>query len=121
MNDTVKTYGLWALKIVAALAFLAAGTAKFMSVPMMVETFENVGVGQWFRYVTGTIEIAGAVLLFVPRKAFYGASLLAVTMVGAVLTHLVLIGGSPVPAIFLLLITGTIAFATREQFTQQTA
>jgi hypothetical protein len=33
------------------------------------------------------IEVAGAVLLWVPRKYVIGAALLGATMVGAVLTH----------------------------------
>jgi len=116
MNSNIKTYGLWALKILAGLAFLAAGYAKLTGVEMMVATFDSVGFGQWFRYVTGAIEIVGAVLLFVPGKAFYGAAMLAITMFGAVTTHFVLIGGNPIPAIILLVITATIAWSNKEQF-----
>ena len=49
---------------------------------MMVETFEKVGVGQWFRYVTGAIEIGSAILLLIPRLAPVGAALLVCTMTG---------------------------------------
>lgn len=118
MNSTVKKYGLWALIILAALAFLAAGFAKLSGAEMMLATFEGVGVGQWLRYVTGAIEIAGAIALFVPGKAAYGAVALAITMVGAVLTHLVLIGGSPLPAIVLLAITATIVWSHKDQINQ---
>ena len=44
--------------------------------------FETIGVGQWFRYVTGAIEFASAVLLLTPRFAGVGALLLVPTMVG---------------------------------------
>lgn len=115
MNSKLKVYGLWALKVLAGLAFLAAGYAKLTGAEMMVATFDGVGVGQWFRYVTGAIEVVGAVLLFVPGKAFYGASMLALTMVGAIATHLVLIGGSPLPAVILLAIAATIAWSSKEQ------
>ncbi|MGE4611094.1 MAG: DoxX family protein [Paracoccaceae bacterium] len=115
MTNNLKTYGLWALKIFAGLAFLAAGYAKLSGVEMMVATFDGVGIGQWFRYVTGAIEVAGAVLLFVPGKVFYGAAMLSVTMLGAIATHLVLIGGSPLPAIILLAITATIAWNNKDQ------
>ncbi|MBL4873775.1 MAG: DoxX family protein [Rhodobacteraceae bacterium] len=115
MNSKMKIYGLWVLKTLAALAFLGAAYAKLTGVEMMVATFDGIGIGQWFRYVTGVIEIVGAVLLFVPGKAFYGASLLAVTMFGAIASHLVLIGGNPLPAIILLAITATIAWNNKEQ------
>jgi putative oxidoreductase len=88
-----------ALQILTAAAFLMAGFAKLSGQPMMVETFDRVGIGQWFRYVTGGLEIASAILLLIPRLTPVGAALLVCTMIGAVLTHLVLIGGSPVPAV----------------------
>ena len=115
MNNKLKYYGLWTLKVLAGLAFLAAGYAKLTGAEMMIATFDGVGIGQWFRYVTGAIEVVGAVLLFVPGKAFYGAVMLAVTMTGAVAAHLLLIGGSPLPALILLAITATIAWSNKEQ------
>lgn len=113
----VSRYALWALKIIAGLAFLAAGAAKLAGAQQMVAVFDGVGVGQWFRYATGLIEIAGAALLFVPGKAIYGAGLLGCTMIGAIFTHLFLIGGSPVPAVVLLLICAAIAWMHRDQAT----
>ena len=78
---------------------------------MMVQLFGVIGLGQWFRYVTGTIEVVSAVLLLIPSVAAYGAAALAVTMVGAIITHLFIIGGSPAMAILLLASTATIAWA----------
>ena len=97
-----KNVALWALQILTAAAFFLAGFATLSGYPMMVETFDKIGIGQWFRYVTGTIEIASAILLLIPRLAPVGAALLVCTMIGAVLTHLFLIGGSPVAALVLL-------------------
>ena len=97
-----KNVALWALQILVAAAFLMAGFAKLSGQPMMVETFDKVGIGQWFRYVTGGIEVMSAILLLIPRFTPVGAALLVCTMTGAVLSHLVLIGGSPAPALVLL-------------------
>jgi putative oxidoreductase len=33
----------------------------------MVEMFANIGIGQWFRYVVGALEVAGAAGVLVPR------------------------------------------------------
>lgn len=114
MSEKVKFYGLWALKILTAAAFLAAGISKLSGAEMMVEVFEKIGVGQWFRYVTGAIEIVGAASLFLPSKAVYGAGLLAATMIGAILAHLFLIGGNPMPAIVLLVLTLVIVWNHRK-------
>ena len=39
-----------------------------MGKPEMVALFTAVGFGQWFRYVTGILELTGAVLIMVPRR-----------------------------------------------------
>jgi len=107
------TAGLWTLTILCAALFLFAGSSKLAGQAMMVQTFDAIGIGQWFRYLTGTIEVAGAALLFIPSLAFFGAVALAVTMVGAVITHLFVIGGNPVVPILLLAATSTIAYLRR--------
>src|SRR5687768_8586279 len=93
--------GLWSVKALLAAAFLAAGSAKLYGVPMMVQTFEHVGVGQWLRYLTGFLEVVGAVAVLIPTVAGFGGVLLAAIMVGATLTHLLVVPGSPIPAIVL--------------------
>ena len=64
---------------------------------------------------TGIIEVVSAVLLFLPGRAIYGAGLLICTMIGAVLTHLFLIGGSAVPALVLLVLSAIIAWMHKDQ------
>ena len=103
----------WGLQGLAAFAFVAAGGSKLAAVPAMVDMFAKVGAGQWFRYLTGALEVFGAVALLFPRTAFYGALLLAMVMVGAIVTHLTVLGGSPIPALVLLLIVGTVAWLRR--------
>jgi uncharacterized membrane protein YphA (DoxX/SURF4 family) len=101
---------LWTLQLIAAGMFLFAGTLKLSGAPLMVQMFGLIGLGQWFRFLTGGIEVAGAFLLFVPALAPFAAAVLAATMGCAVLTHLVVLGGSPLPALLLLLATSTIAW-----------
>jgi len=115
MQNSLGKYGLLALKILAALGFIAAGLAKLAGASMMVATFEAIGVGQWFRYVTGLIEVVSAVMLFVPGVQAIGAGLLLCTMIGAVLAHTFILGPSAVPAIVLGLIVAVITYAHRDQ------
>jgi uncharacterized membrane protein YphA (DoxX/SURF4 family) len=98
---SAKNIGLWALQILTAAAFLATGFMKLSGHPMTVETFEKVGVGQWFRYAIGLIEVSSALLLLVPRLTPVGAALVLCTMIGATFSHLFVLGGSALPAMLL--------------------
>ena len=100
-QSNMKNIALWVPQVLTAAAFLMAGFAKLSGQPMMVETFDKIGIGQWFRYITGGIEVASAISLLIPRLSPVGAAILVCVMCGAVLTHLLLIGGSPAPALVL--------------------
>ena len=107
--------GLWILQIGAAGMFLMVGFLKLSGDAQMVGLFDAIGLGQWFRYVTGSLEVLGAVLLLVPRLSGLGALLLVPVMLGAVPTHLFVVGGSPLPAIILLIVTGVTAWGRRQR------
>ena len=109
------TIVLWVLQVLAAAAFLAAGSFKLIAAPQMVEIFQHIGIGQWFRIVTGVVEVVGGIALLIPAVAAFGGLLLATTMVFATLTHLFVIGGNPLPAIVLFAITATIAWLRRDR------
>ena len=109
-SGKVRLITLWILSGLVALAFLGAGGAKLAGTASMVELFDKVGRGQWFRYFTGLLEVAGAIGLLIPRYALYAAGLLAVVMVGAIFTHLTVLGTSPAVPVVLLVLSGTIAF-----------
>jgi putative oxidoreductase len=104
---------VWGVRILLALAFGAAGAAKLAGVPQMVQVFDAIGFGQWFRVLTGVVEVIGAALLLVPATGFFGGLLLTATMVGAVGTHLVLIGGNPAPALMLGALAAFVAWQLR--------
>jgi hypothetical protein len=106
---------LWGLQVALAALFLLAGGAKLAGAPSMVAVFEAIGAGQWFRYVTGLIEVVSAVALLVPELAPFGALLLVPTMVGAIATHLLIIGGSAARPAPLLLGSLAIAWARRDR------
>lgn len=109
------TYASIGLRGLLTLAFLAAGGAKLIGAEMMVATYDTIGLGQWFRYLTAIIEIGGAVLLWLPGRQVVGAALLGGTMVGAVLAHWFILGPSAFPAIALGLIAAAVLFVHRAQ------
>jgi uncharacterized membrane protein YphA (DoxX/SURF4 family) len=78
--------GDWAVRLAVGLAYLAFGWEKFPSGAdaRWVRFFHDIGIGDWFRYFTGIVELLGAVLVLIPRTAMIGLGMLAVTMFGAV-------------------------------------
>jgi uncharacterized membrane protein YphA (DoxX/SURF4 family) len=110
-----KPISLWVVRGVLALVFVGAGGAKLYGVPMMVQEFEHIGLGQGFRYLTGALEVLGALLILTPSLAAFGALLLIGIMIGATVTHLFVIGGTAVPALVLLALSAIVAYAKRGQ------
>jgi putative oxidoreductase len=106
---------LWVLQIAAAGMFLMIGFLKLSGNAQLVGLCEVIGLGQWFRYLTGTLEVAGAFLLLIPRTSGLGALMLAGVMVGAIVTHVFIGGGSPLTAIILLVVTGVVAWGRRQR------
>src|SRR5829696_7173751 len=101
----VPTIVLWALQTLLAIMFAMAGLAKVFGDPPMVEMFATIGVGQWFRYVVGALEIAGAVGVLVPRL-----SGLVCLMTGATLTNVLVLGASRLLPLVLLAVSVLVAW-----------
>jgi putative oxidoreductase len=106
------------LRILLSIAFMGAGGAKLAGIDMMVMTFDRIGWGQGFRYLTGAIEVIGVALLWLPRRQVIGAAVLGGTMVGAVLTHWFILGPSAVPAIVLGLLCAAVLYIYRIQISE---
>jgi putative oxidoreductase len=109
------TYISNGLRILLSFAFVGAGGAKLAGIDMMVMTFDQIGWGQGFRYLTGAIEVMGVALLWLPRRQVIGAAVLGSTMVGAILIHWFILGPSAVPAIILGVLCAAVLYIYRSQ------
>jgi uncharacterized membrane protein len=94
---------LWGAQILlAAFLLIGSGLPKLVGQADAVETFELIGWGQWFRYVTGVVEVAGAIALVIPRLAGLAAAGLIGLMAGAIVTQILVLepAWSAMPAAF---------------------
>jgi putative oxidoreductase len=103
--------GIWVVQIALAGMFLLAGGSKLLGAPAMVALFNTIGIGQWFRYVTGIIEVGSAVALLIPGVAVFGAAALVPTMIVAILTELFVVGDSAAPPAVLLVGAAVVIWA----------
>ena len=98
----------WILRVALALVFVSVGRDKFDANSMWPALFDRIGLGQWFRYLTGTLQIGGALLVLIPRTFAAGIALLACTMIGAILVWLRFgePGNAIIPAVVLIGVVG---------------
>lgn len=114
-TTTVKTQNrawnvvLWIVQSLTALGFLFVGLGKLAGDPQMTATFDAIGFGDWFRYLIGVLEIAGAIALFVPRLVGLAGLAFVALMVGATITQLA-VGESVVAPLVLLVPSVVVAW-----------
>lgn len=65
---------------------------KFSAHPESVAVFTTLGVEPWGRILSGVVELIAAIALIIPASRLYGAMAGAGVMVGAILSHLFVIG-----------------------------
>jgi uncharacterized membrane protein YphA (DoxX/SURF4 family) len=111
----LKTIGWWLGKLLLAALFLFAGGAKLAGLPAMVDEFDRVGLGQWFRYFTAVLELSGAALLLWPSTTAFGALVLGVVSMGAFLAQLLVLHEDVIHAIVLVVVLGAILWTHRSQ------
>jgi putative oxidoreductase len=112
-TDKILTWVDWTLRLVVAAILINQGFDKFGSRPLWIRVFAAIGIGQWFRFATGVIEVAGAVLLLFPRATFVAVPVLVCTMVGAFLAQVFIIGLGPQTVLVAVLFTSLLAIGWR--------
>lgn len=109
--------GSWTLRIILAVMFAGAGLFKLSGTPAVIDEFDHVGFGQELRFLTATLELAGASLLLWPRTIAIGALVLMVVCGGAFVALLTRLHGDVVHAIVLAAVFTAIAWTHRAQLT----
>ena len=101
----------WILAVYLAVAFLYAGGIKLIGLRPMVQEFARIGVGQWFRYLTGILEVSGAIGLLIPRYRFWAALQITAVMVGATAVNILVLHLTPLARATAVLMTLALGLA----------
>jgi ubiquinone/menaquinone biosynthesis C-methylase UbiE len=104
--------GIRVVRGLLALLFVSGGATKLIGTGGTVEGFASLG-GDVMRHVVGSAELLGGLGLLLPPTVLPAAVGLALLMVGAIASHLTVLGGSPLPAAVVLVLCLTVAWARR--------
>lgn len=85
-------YISWGAQLIAAIILVQTLFFKFTAAPESIALFTKLGVEPFGRIVAGVMELITATLLLIPRKAWIGAIFGIMTMGGAIMAHLTVIG-----------------------------
>lgn len=105
-DKTVFNVVCWLLQIALAVFMVVQSAIPlYQGGEYNIETFERIGLGQWFRHFTATVEVAGAIGLLIPPLAGLAALGLVGVMIGAITTELTVrtAAGAVLPAELLVL------------------
>ncbi len=116
---TAKTILVRVLRVLLGLFFVADGVIKLTGISKTVQLFDRIGWGQWFRYFTGSLVLAGGVLILLrTRWTFSGAIMCACSVgTGALLYAFKLHRDPTLPAAITLLTLAlaALAYSRRKQ------
>ncbi len=88
----MKNYINWALRLIPAIILLQTLFFKFTAHPESVAIFSQLHAEPFGRIFSGTLELATAFLILYPRTTFWGAALGFLTMMGAIASHIFILG-----------------------------
>jgi putative oxidoreductase len=82
----------WICRVAAAVILLQTLFFKFTAAPESVYIFTKVGLEPWGRIGSGVAELIAAILILIPATTWLGAGLALAVMLGAIFSHLTVLG-----------------------------
>ena len=83
---------VWIVKLVAVIILLQTLYFKFTAAPESVFIFSTLGIEPFGRIGSGIVELIASILILIPRTTLLGAVLGFATMLGAIFSHIFVLG-----------------------------
>ena len=93
--------------------FLFASFMKLTGKPDMVAEFDTIGLGQWFRYLTGVLEVVGGIGILVPSVSVFAAIMLLAVDAGAFVAQVAILHMDWIHTIVIGAILATLIYLQR--------
>lgn len=88
----IKTIISWILRLTVAIILLQTLFYKFTAHPDSVHIFTELHAEPWGRITLGFIELITAILILLPKTKTYGMVISFFIILGAIFSHLLVIG-----------------------------
>lgn len=115
---TASVIGVWVLRALMAAFFLFAAFMKLTSQPAMIAEFDHVGLGQWFRFFTGALEVIGGIGVLIPRFSPFAALILLLVDIGAFVAQVTILHVDWIHTIVIGVLLGGLIYLQRNAFRQ---
>lgn len=83
---------IWIIKLVAVVILLQTLYFKFTGAEESVYIFTTLGIEPFGRIGSGIVELIASILILIPRTTLLGALLGFGTMLGAIFSHIFILG-----------------------------
>jgi uncharacterized membrane protein YphA (DoxX/SURF4 family) len=83
---------LWIIKLTAVIILLQTLYFKFTGAEESVYIFQTLGIEPFGRIGSGVVELIASILILIPRTTLLGALLGLGTMLGAIFSHIFVLG-----------------------------
>ena len=87
-----KAIFIWIVKLIAVIVLVQTLFFKFSGAEESVYIFTKLGIEPFGRIGSGIVELIASVLILMPRTTLLGALIGAGTMLGAIFSHLFVLG-----------------------------
>jgi uncharacterized membrane protein YphA (DoxX/SURF4 family) len=100
--------------LLAVFMGIASAAPKLIGHSSAAESFDKIGFGDWFMYLTGGLELAGAIALVIPILSGLSALAFMGLMIGAFITQVTVFDGQyAITPVILFVVFGGIAWVRR--------
>lgn len=82
----------WIIKLTAVIILLQTLYFKFTAAEESVYIFQTLGIEPFGRIGSGVVELVASILILIPRTTLLGALLGLGTMLGAIFSHIFVLG-----------------------------
>lgn len=87
-----KPIFVWIIKLIAVIILVQTLYFKFTGADESIYIFSSLGIEPYGRIGSGIIELIAAILILIPKTTLIGALLGICTMIGALFSHLFILG-----------------------------